>query len=318
MSKEAVRFYIEQLQKEFLTGSATEHTYRGHLKDLLEKCDKDIIAINEPKRVKVGAPDYLIATRKNHIEIGYIEAKDIGKKLNDKLYIEQFSRYKNEFENLIITDYIEFEFYKEKVLYAKIKIAQVQNNKIELISENIEEFLNLIKHFTSYVGQTITSSSKLASMMALKAKSIANLIHNSLLLDIEEDEKTDLYSQYTIFKQMLIHDMTPKDFGDMYAQTITYGMFTARLHDNSLDTFSRQEAAELLPNTNPFLQKLFRHIAGYDLDTRISWAVDSLVKIFRATDVKKLLSNFGTKTQRNDPIIHFYEEFEWVIGEVGQ
>ncbi len=145
--------------------------------------------------------------------------------------------------------------------------------------------------------------------MALKAKSIANLIHNSLLLDIEEDEKTDLYSQYTIFKQMLIHDMTPKDFGDMYAQTITYGMFTARLHDNSLDTFSRQEAAELLPNTNPFLQKLFRHIAGYDLDTRISWAVDSLVKIFRATDVKKLLSNFGTKTQRNDPIIHFYEEF---------
>ncbi|MGE3613722.1 MAG: N-6 DNA methylase, partial [Sulfurimonas sp.] len=148
-----------------------------------------------------------------------------------------------------------------------------------------------------------------ACMMAHKAKLMADVMLKAIEIDIETDENTELYSQYKIFKQMLIHDMTPKDFADMYAQTITYGMFTARFHDSTLQTFSRQEAAELLPHSNPFLRKLFQQLAGYDLDIRISWIVDSLVKIFLATDVTKLLENFGSTTQRNDPIIHFYEEF---------
>jgi len=86
-------------------------------------------------------------------------------------------------------------------------------------------------------------------------------------------------------------------------------MFTARFHDTTLKTFSRQEAASLVPHSNPFLRSLFQQIAGYDLDTRLDWIVDSLVKIFLSTDVKKLLENFGSTTGRNDPIIHFYEEF---------
>jgi predicted helicase len=86
-------------------------------------------------------------------------------------------------------------------------------------------------------------------------------------------------------------------------------MFAARLHDPDLTTFSRQEAAELIPKSNPFLRKLFQHIAGYDLDTRIKWIVDALADIFRATDVAALLKNFGGATETRDPIIHFYETF---------
>lgn len=85
--------------------------------------------------------------------------------------------------------------------------------------------------------------------------------------------------------------------------------FEARLHDPTLPTFSRQEAAELIPKTNPFLRKLFQYIAGVDLDSRIVWIVDALADIFRATDVAALLQNFGKATQTNDPIIHFYETF---------
>jgi len=81
------------------------------------------------------------------------------------------------------------------------------------------------------------------------------------------------------------------------------------LHDTSLDTFSRQEAARLIPKTNPFLRKLFQYIAGYDLDERIDWIVDALADIFRATDVDGLLNNFGKATQQTDPVIHFYETF---------
>ena len=79
------------------------------------------------------------------------------------------------------------------------------------------------------------------------------------------------------FKDVLIHEITPKGFADVYAQTIAYGMFAARLHDPTLETFSRQEAAELIPKSNPFLRKLFGYIAGPDIDKRIKWIVENLV-----------------------------------------
>jgi predicted helicase len=146
-------------------------------------------------------------------------------------------------------------------------------------------------------------------MMAGKARMLANVIENSLNSDVENQENSTLKEQMNAFKEILIHDITPKEFSDVYAQTIAYGMFAARLYDESLDSFSRQEAAELIPKSNPFLRKLFQYIAGYDLDDRITWIVDALADIFRAADVNAILKNFGKATKMEDPIIHFYEDF---------
>ncbi|HKC69221.1 MAG TPA: type ISP restriction/modification enzyme, partial [Bacteroidia bacterium] len=179
------------------------------------------------------------------------------------------------------------------------------------LAQNHTEFTNLIKDFCTHVGQTIKSSKKLAEMMAGKARMLAEVIEKSLLEDEADNLNPDtaLQGQLHAFKDILIHDIKPKEFADIYAQTIAYGMFAARLHDPTLPTFSRQEAAELIPRTNPFLRKLFQFIAGYDLDTRLVWIVDGLAEIFRATDVAELLKNFGNSTKTNDPIIHFYETF---------
>jgi len=98
-------------------------------------------------------------------------------------------------------------------------------------------------------------------------------------------------------------------FADIYAQTLAYGMFAARLHDPTLEDFSRQEAAELIPKSNPFLRRLFGYVAGADIDERIKTTVDNLADVYRATDVKDLLKDFGKSTQQHDPIIHFYETF---------
>ena len=111
------------------------------------------------------------------------------------------------------------------------------------------------------------------------------------------------------FRDILIHDITPKGFADVYAQTIAYGLFAARLYDPTLNYFSRQEAAELIPKSNPFLRKLFVYIAGPDIDDRIKWIVDNLADIFLACDVLEILKNYGEATKMEDPIIHFYEDF---------
>jgi predicted helicase len=146
-------------------------------------------------------------------------------------------------------------------------------------------------------------------MMAGKARLLQDILERAITSDEETQENTSLKGQYDTFKQILIHDLKPEDFADIYAQTLAYGMFAARLHDPTLDDFSRQEAAELIPKSNPFLRKLFGYIAGPDIDERIVTVVDNLAEVFRATNVEQLLKNFGKATQMHDPIIHFYETF---------
>ncbi|WP_141051195.1 type ISP restriction/modification enzyme [Aliarcobacter cryaerophilus] len=302
--------YIENINRLFTTGNAREHSYRGDLQDLLNKIidDKDIVVTNEPARiVNVGAPDYSIT--KKDIPIGYIEAKDINKPLNSKDYTEQFDRYKNALDNLIITDYMDFWFYKSGELTNKIKIAKIEDNKIVALEENFLLFINNIKSFTTQISQTITSPSKLAKMMAGKARLLQNVIERAIISEDESDANNSLREQLEVFKATLIHDITPESFADIYAQTIAYGMFAARLHDTTMNTFTRQEAVFLIPKSNPFLRGLFNYVSGAECDDRIIWIIDSLAEIFLATDVKKLLDGFSQKSGMNDPIIHFYETF---------
>ena len=246
--------------------------------------------------------------------IGFIEAKDIGdkdltgaKKTGNK---EQFDRYKASLSNFIFTDYLRFLFFKEGELYAEITLGELQKNgEIQPLVENFSTFENLIKDFAQHIGQNIKSAKRLAELMAGKARLLADVIEKALNKDEENATNSSLYNQLESFRNVLIHDLTHKGFADVYAQTITYGLFAARLHDPTLPTFSRQEAMELIPKSNPFLRNLFSYISGVELDDRIKWIVDNLVEIFLHCDVKKILENYGRSTKTNEPIIHFYETF---------
>lgn len=311
MNTQSIQTYLNNANRLLQTGNAREHSYRGDLQQLLNDIinDDEVIVTNEPARiVKVGAPDYSIT--KNNIPIGYIEAKDINKPLNSKEYKEQFDRYKNALPNLIITDYLDFWFYKNGVLTVKISIAKIEDGVIIPIEENYSLFTNNIKDFTSFKSQTITSPLNLAKLMAGKARLLEDVLEKAILSDDENnDADMSLKNQMEVFKANLIHDITPSQFADVYAQTIAYGMFAARLHDKTLENFSRQEAVFLIPKTNPFLRGLFSYISGAECDDRLIWIIDSLAEIFLATDLAKILSGFGQKTGQDDPIIHFYETF---------
>ncbi len=303
--------YVQNINDRYKRGNATEHTFRGDLQQLIESLVKDVKATNEPKRQSCGAPDYILT--KKEIPVGFIEAKNVGdkdldgsKKTGNK---EQFDRYKASLGNLIFTDYLDFHLYRDGVFITKISIAVLTDKGIEPLSMNFDSFTNFIKDFCTHIGQTIKSSKKLAEMMAGKARLLSEVIEKALISDESHDEDSTLKDQMMAFKQILIHDITPKGFADVYSQTIAYGMFAARLHDPTLPTFSRQEAAELIPKSNPFLRKLFGYIAGPDIDDRIKWIVDSLVDVFLACNVEEILKNYGKTTKMEDPIIHFYETF---------
>jgi predicted helicase len=316
-----IQQYIDKINTLYKTGNAREHSYRGDLQNLIMAILRDVLVTNEPARVDCGAPDYVL-TRKD-VPVGYIEAKDIGVDLGSKTLKEQFDRYKSGLSNLIFTDYLDFHFYKDGELVTKIAIARLQfpssggvaegrggaTAQIVPIPENFDQFNQLIKNFAKTISQTIKSPTKLAQMMAGKARLMADIIEKSLNHDDQEGKRSQLKAQMLSFQQMLIHDIDNKAFSDIYAQTIAYGMFAARYHDPTLPTFSRMEAAELIPKSNPFLRKLFQDIAGFDLDTRLTWIVDELVTIFLSSDVATIMKNFGKSTKQEDPVVHFYETF---------
>lgn len=302
-----IKAYLQKCHQLHAAGNATEHSYRPALQELLQKLAPHIQITNEHKRIACGAPDYILTRR--DLPVGYIEAKDINTDLHHKSLQEQFSRYKNALENLIITDYLQFEFYKNGERTAHIRLASELMGQMETYPEEFERFAQLIQTFVSYQGQAINSPSALARMMANKARMMADVIEKALMQDAASDETSELESYLEGFREHLLHDLTEKQFADLYAQTLAYGMFAARLHDDTPETFSRSEAARLLPKSNPFLRELFQKISEERLDTRIVWIVDALADIFRVADVPEILRDFGKNKHTDDPFIHFYEDF---------
>ena len=303
--------YIKNLNTQYTSGKATEHSYRPLLKNLLESLLPKLNIINEPKRQACGAPDYILTH--TDLPIGFIETKDINDKdlkgeKSKNGNKEQFDRYKKSLTNLIFTDYLTFHFYRNEELLHSVTIAKVTDKGITPLPENFDTFLTYIQNFGSFEPSGIAKAEDLVTLMAAKAQLLSKIIEKALNEDHTKGIQTDLTDQLTAFSNVLIHDISAKDFADMYAQTITYGLFTARYHDPTLPTFSRQEAYQLLPASNPFLKKLFGYIAGMEVDTRISWVIDDLVQMYLACDVAQMLASYG-KDASKDPIVHFYEDF---------
>lgn len=307
--------YIKSINEQFRTGIAREHSYRPMLQQLLNEMLDGLVVTNEPARIDCGAPDFIISSKKTNTPVFYIEAKDIddrdldGRRENK----EQFNRYKKSLDHIIFTDYIDFHLYENGEWVRNVRLAEVHGDKIDLCKDNVEDFKELINHIATTQPTPITTAKRLAEQMAAKARILASTINNAFRIAENEGEEEDanrqLQGQLKAFRTVLINDLSTEGFADIYAQTVAYGMFAARLHDNTPNDFSRQEAANLIPKTNPFLRNIFQQIAGYDLDERIAWVVDDLVNIFLATDVQKVMKNYKKKGQHHDPMIHFYEDF---------
>jgi hypothetical protein len=213
--------FIDQVRKVQATGKSTEHSYRPALQTLLSSLSEGVTALNEPRRVQCGAPDFII--QRGEIAIGHVEAKDVGldiRRMNDANMAQQ-TRYLKALPNLIYTNCLDFDFYRDGELIASASIGDCLMG-IQPRADQFEVLENLLRDFTQARPQTITSPRTLAEMMAGKAGLIKDVLANALREDREL--RSELSGQYRAFREHLIHDITPEDFSDIYAETIAYGI----------------------------------------------------------------------------------------------
>lgn len=299
--------YIQSISTKFSHRETSEMGYRTDFEILLKGIFESINVkrIDHDARAKQGnKPDFVVL--KNDVPILYIEAKDIGASLDKVEKSEQMARYYG-YTNLVLTDYVEFRFYRNGLPYGEsIKIAEynLKDRIISALPENYDLVSKTLLDFTQSHKEPIKSGKHLAKIMGGKAQRVRDNINQ--FLSTQSSQNKEMLQVYEAIKKMLVHDLTLETFADMYAQTLVYGLFVARYYDDSPKTFSRQEARDLVPASNPFLQHFFDHIAGPNFDKRLSYIVDELCEVFQHADTKKLVEEYMTDA---DPIIHFYEDF---------
>ena len=168
--------------------------------------------------------------------------------------------------------------------------------------------------FTLRHREVITTSRDLSVRLAGLARAIRDRIEATLAIETEAGSLTGLMKA---FQQALIHDLDAQAFADMYAQTVTYGLLSARVEDPTRG--GSTGLADQMAATSPFLKALMKtflepvgnevtsaHTPDINFD---ELGVGEVVTMLDDANMQAVLHDFGDRRPEDDPVIHFYEEF---------
>lgn len=306
--------YFKKIFDIYKRGDATEPSFYSALEEFLEELGeesgKDIRVTSWPKRTKAGNPDFRVWDGKYKI-IGYIEAKPVTtKNLEIEEDTEQLKRYRETFPNFILTNFFEFRLYRNRNLVDRVEISRpfiLWSAKIIPHHFNEMDFLKLLDKFFSFSRPKTYSAKSLAIELAKLTRFLRDEVISEELREEEQKQGGVLLDFYEAFRKYLIPSLTPKTFADLYAQTITYGLFVAR--SRAKNEFNRKIAYDYIPQTIGILRNVFEFISLGKLSTQMEWIVDEIAEVLAIADVKKIISDFYKEGKGLDPIIHFYETF---------
>ena len=309
-----VTAYLHQVARLFPNERSKERAYRADLQNLLGQLFPSLTVLHEPSGVDGGMPDFLIENR-DHAALCYLETKDIGTDLgfgpcstpHDR---EQFERYRAAFTTLVYTDYLTFRFYRSGTLRDEIRIADIDGHKITPLPAACRALAERLADFTTTL-EPVRTAARLASLMASKARLVQRVVLHALQSDSAAEESDSLRHFYGYLKSSLMADLTEHAFADVYAQTMAYGLFAARVHDTKPKAvFTLERVSTLIPASNSLLRRLFQNIANLPHDSPIRLEAAGLAEIFAVAEMPTILEHFGDPADaQHDPFVHFYETF---------
>ena len=294
-------------------GDAREESFYPALADMLKEMacatgKTDVHVTTLPRPTEGGNPDFRLWNGTDRI-IGYVEAKKPTEERLDSIgNSEQLKRYRATFPNLILTNFLEFRLYRngdlvQTVLAGRPFILNAVHTTPPL--ENPDELYTLLDRFLDFaLPQTFTAES-LAVELAKRTRLLRDVIGEQF--QQEQANPGMLAGFFEAFQTYLIGSLTPEDFADLFAQTITYGLFAARTRAG--DGFNRRAAFDNIPHTIGVLRDLFRFISLDELPDPLAWCVDDLAEVLAVADAPGILNAYYREGKGSDPIVHFYETF---------
>jgi len=325
--KAIFRTYLKTLHKTMMQGDAREESFYSALEALIDAyaqtSDKEDIRITTlPKKTEAGYPDFRVWEGKQHI-VGYIEAKPPSEgNLQLVSETDQLKRYRHTFPNLILTNFFEFRLYRDGDLIETAQIARpIISTRLDRVPplEKADKFVELLEKFFAFSLPKSYSAESLAMELAKRTRFLRDEVVRQQLAQEKERGAGDLLGFYEAFQTYLIGGLTEEDFADLYSQTITYGLFAARVRVG--DGFNRRAAFDAIPHTIGILRDLFRFISLGDLPKPLECNVDDIAEVLAIADVQGILHRYfhsggaveklttPPKGKGADPIVHFYETF---------
>ncbi len=313
--KKLLEQYLKNLTETSKRGDAREESYYKHLDELIKQYAeiqkiKNIDVTILPKKTEAGNPDFRVWDGKNHIT-GYIEAKDPSVTNLDYIEgIEQLERYLSTFPNVILTNFYEFRLYRDGQRMAQAMIGRpliAKRLQTAPPVENIEKFKELLDLYFSFSLPKVQTARSLAIELAKRTRFLRDEV---IAVEMEENGgkgHKQIIGFFEAFKKYLIGTLTEKQFADLYAQTITYGLFAARTRADG--EFNRRLAFDYIPHTIGILRDVFRFISLEEPPKSLQIIVDDIAEILNVAEANKILHEYQRTGKGRDPIIHFYETF---------
>ena len=305
--------YLKKLASAAGHGDAREESFYPALGDMLRELAlatgrKHVDVTTLPKPTEGGNPDFRLWNGSDRI-IGYVEAKKpTEERLNDVEETEQLKRYLNTFPNLILTNFFEFRLYRNGERVDKVLVGRPHTlNSLGVAPplENEDELYGLLDRFLDFALPRTFTAESLAGELANRTRHLRDVINEEI--SEGRDSSEDLSGFFEAFRTYLIGSLTPEDFADLFAQTITYGLFAARIRAG--DGFNRGAAFDNIPHTIGVLRDLFRYISLGDLPDQLAWCVDDIAEVLAVADAPGILDEYYRDGKGSDPIVHFYETF---------
>ena len=310
-----LKSYLKRIAKIANQGDAREESYYASLEELLGKLAQSfgkgkIHITTLPKSTEAGNPDFRVWDGKQHV-VGYVEAKAPTVENLDSIEVsEQLKRYRGTFPNLILTNFFEFRLYRNGVLVEKALIARpfiVHKLKTIPPLEKESDFTKLMEAFYSFSLPKVYNAKNLAIELAKRTRFLKEEV---IVEELAEEEKAGngfILGFYDAFSQFLISGLSKEDFADLYSQTITYGLFAARMR--AKNGFNRKLAYDNIPRTIGILRDVFRFVSLEDVPVQMEWIIDDIAEVLSVADVNKLLQEYFREGKGKDPVVHFYETF---------
>lgn len=307
--------YLQNLNEVAARGDAREESFYSSLRELFENVAQatrhsHVHVTTLPKSTEAGNPDFRLWNGTDRI-IGYIEAKNPTEEHLDQIEeSEQLRRYRDIFPNLILTNFVEFRLYRNGE-----RVDQVVGARSFLLNqlrtappvEKPDDLWALLERFLDFSLPQSYTAEELAVGLAKRTRFLRDDVVGQQLAEEQAGTPGALTGFYEAFQKFLIGHLTPEGFADLYAQTITYGLFAARTRAG--DGFNRRTAFENIPHTIGVLRDLFRYISLQELPGQLEWIVDDISEVLASTDAPGILDRYYHQGKGSDPIVHFYETF---------